>query len=244
MTDEIQNDVTQDVNVDFSAADSGQDLSGVAENATAEQAEQQEEKTLTQSQVNKLIAREKREAQQKTAREYEARMAQQTAQINAQSQQGASIMNDAQISQLVRQEAAKMAAEQQAGYIANAFESKMKQAFAQDPDFADDYDALNIEAHPRVLIMANELDNTADVIKEMAKNPSKFAQVLLLANAGSGELAKRELQSLSSSIKTNKAALQQKKAPSPLGQIKSSPALVGDGKPSVASFRSNPKYRG
>ena len=241
MTDENKDVSLSEENVNQADVLQDASLSKTDNCATSET----EEKTLTQSQVNKIVAREKREAEQKAARAYEQRLAEHSAEnVKNNGENANNNLSSSQIAKLVREEAARLAATQYATTVANAFESKIRQAIHADPDFSDDYDALNIEAHPRLVMMTNELENTADVIRDFARNPSKLANELLLANSGGEELAKRELSRLSSSIKTNKAALSQKKAPAPLGQIKSSSTTEVDDTHSIKSFRSNPKYRG
>lgn len=245
MTDEIQGgDIPVNVDVSATADSPVPEVSSEAESAPIE-TPIAEEKTLTQSQANKIIAREKREYAKKYEAEYQAKLAhERNALLASQSQppsQGYG-MTQEQIQLAIRQEAQKMSTESKVNDILTSFDSKIRQEIARDPDFADDYDALNIEAHPGLVLLTNQLDNTAEVIKELAKNPTKFSTVLMLANSGSHEMAKRELQRLSSSIKTNKAAENYKKAPAPLGQIKSSNVLTNDGKASVTSFRA--KFKG
>lgn len=236
MTDDIQ-DLSQvtDASSDVAMQDSG---------SVEQQAPAIEEKMLPQSQVNKLIAREKRETELKVKSAYEQRMAELAAQSQQQQTSSGQPLTMEQVDARIRQEAQLRAAQQNAAQIADAFEAKIKEAIRLDPDFADDYDALNIANHPELIMLTNQLENTADVLKELSQNPGKFSSVINLIEKGNRVLANRDLASLSKSITANKAALAQKKASAPLGQLKSSPTQKGDDSYSVSSFRANPKYRG
>lgn len=252
MTDELNQGVSTPASAESVApvADAGLNASNASESSIDTSAAiptatpEVVEKMIPQSQVSKIAAREKREAEQKTeARvraEYEQRIAQMQQASGGQEGQtfGGVQQNEAQMRQMIQQEAAKMAQYDQANRIAQDYTSKVKAEMINDPEFADLYDDLNIEQHPNLVLMVNSLDNTTAVIKDIAKNPSKFANVLMLANSGNVQLAHKELKRLSDSIKANELAKAQPQAAAPLSQLKPSNAGVGDGTDkSVSDFR-------
>lgn len=210
------------------------------------------EKMFTQSQLQAIAAKEARKAEEKTeARlraEYESRMSQ-----NApQPQQQASIggmpqVNHEEIQRLIRQEAFNMSREHQAKQIENDWVSAMNAEKAADPEFADLYEAIGIEQQPGLILSMVGMDNKAQVVKDLAKNPSKYANILMLANSGSPKLAQIELNKLSASIKANEEAKKQPKVDAPLSQIRPSNIGGDDGNfsnMSTTDFRSQPWLRG
>jgi ABC-type hemin transport system substrate-binding protein len=107
-----------------------------------------------------------------------------------------------------------------------------------DPEFAKLYDAMNIEAHPDLIIWMSGMDNKASVVKEMASNPTKFTNILMLARSGSTGLAKMELEKISASIKANQEAQKNAKSiDSPLSQLKPSNISSDNGDMSVSDYR-------
>ncbi len=189
------------------------------------------EKMIPQSEVNRIAARESRQAAEKARNEMKAQYERQAAQ--AQSQQTSQPQNlggmqqhsPDQLRQMIQEEAWKMSQHAMAQKIEQDWLSSMNAEKDNDPEFAQLYDALNIEAHPDLVLWANGLDNKVAVVKDIAKNPSKFSSILMLARSGSPELAKMELNKLSSSIKANEAASKQPQIDSPLSQIK--PSNIG-----------------
>ncbi len=116
-----------------------------------------------------------------------------------------------------------------------------------DPEFAGLYDALGIEAQPGLVIAMSGMENKAKVVKDLAKNPSKYANILTLANGGSPKLAEIELKKLSASIKANEEAKTRPKADAPLSQIRGSNIAGDDGNyshMSTTDFRNQPWLRG
>jgi hypothetical protein len=218
------------------------------ESAPVEQVtETQQEKMIPQSQVSRIAAREAREAadraRQETIAEYERRT-QEANREQASSIGGIQQQSPDQIRDMIRQEAMMMSRQAQAQQIESDFKSKIAAERMADPDFADSYDALNIEAHPELVIWANGLDNTAQIIKDLANNPAKYSNILMLAKSGAPMLAQKELQKLSQSIKANLAAQKQPKAPDPLSQIKPSSIGVDNGSMEVSDYRNQDWLRG
>lgn len=203
----------------------------VTEQATQEAAPVQE-KMLPQSQVNKIVAREAKQAAEKARREAQMEYEKlQTHKAVEEQQQSASQMGGIpqmtpqQIEQHIMQAAHRMSTQMTADKMAKDFESKIQAEIESDPDFGDVYDSMNIAAHPELVIWMNGMDNSAKVVKELGHNPAKFAHILMLAKSGMPQLAQKELGKIHDSIKTNQAALNQPKSKEPLDQL--SPSSIG-----------------
>jgi hypothetical protein len=211
-------------------------------------AEPVQEKMIPQSQVSKIAAREARQAAEKTRREmqaeYDKQQVQQQTEQPASQMGGMPQMSQEQIEQYIFNAAQKMSTQMTANKMAQDFESKIKAEIEADPDFGDLYDTLNIEAHPELIIWMNGMDNSAKVVKDLANNPTKFANILMLAKSGMGSLAQRELTKLSDSIKTNLAAQAQPKVKEPLDHLSPSSVGAGNGEMSVSDFMKQDWLRG
>jgi hypothetical protein len=198
------------------------------------------EKMFTQSQLQAIAAKEARKAEERAeARvrsEYESRMTQQTQQQSPED-----------IQRMIRQEAFNMSREHQAKQIETDWISAMDAEKASDPEFADLYDAIGIEAQPYLILAMAGMENKAQVVKDLGKNPSKYANILTLANGGSPKLAQIELNKLSASIKANEEAKKQPKVDAPLSQIRA-PNIGGDdgnySNMSTSDFRNQSWLRG
>ena len=209
----------------------------------------QAERMFTQAQAQSIAAKEARaaaeRAEARVRAEYESRQPQQTQQ-QAQPQNVGGIQQQSpeDIQRMIRQEAYNMSREHQAQQIEQNWKSAMDAEKLADPEFADLYDAIGIEAQPGLIIAMAGMDNKAQVVKDLAKNPSKYANILTLANGGSPKLAQLELNKLSASIKTNMDAKKTPKVDAPLSQIRSSNIGGDDGNMSVTDLRNQPWLRG
>lgn len=206
-----------------------------------------QEKMIPQSQLDKLIAREKRQAAEKARSETIAEFErQQVAKDTAQPVQnmgGIPQIPQEQLEQHIMAAARRMSVQMTADQMAKDFETKIQAEIQADPDFGDAYDQLKIAQHPELVIWMNGMDNSAKVVKDLAQNPSKYAHILMLAKSGMPELAQRELTKLHESIKSNQAALAQPKVKEPLDQL--SPTNVGgSGEKSVSDFQKESWLRG
>jgi hypothetical protein len=228
------------------------DISPVESQATPEV---QAEKMIPQSQVNKIAAREARKAEEKAAertrqqmmREFEERQTQSSSATppNTQNLGGMNQMSPEDFERRLYEAAHKIAAKQAGEKIATDYERKINEAKDEDPEFAQAYDESGMANHPQLIIWTNELENTADTVKEMVKNPEKFAQIMMLAATGAHGMAKNALKRLSGSIKANVEAQNQPQVKEPLSQIKPTNIGIADnGSLSVSDFKNQPWLRG
>lgn len=126
---------------------------------------------------------------------------------------------EAQAQEQLRAEAEKLAQD---------FQAKMKSGSEHFNDFNDIMAEFDPSAFPQLVYLANATDNTAAVMYELAKNPSKLATAAVLAERDP-RAAQNMINRLSASIRANEEAkAQEAKAqvnaplnrlqPSPIGQ--------------------------
>ncbi len=108
--------------------------------------------------------------------------------------------------------------------MVNSFVSKMQAAEQKYPGLEAELNRLNYN-DPRMhsfIQLANGMENTGDIMKEVIDNPSKM-ESLLNAAFNQPYQAQKMLSSLSESIKTNQTALaQDAQARDPMSQLKPS----------------------
>lgn len=201
-------------------------------------------KTFTSDTVKKVVEREKAKAFERGKREALMELQQQqsspsvpaetTQQIPAQQPQqsmglgGMPQMSQADIERMIN-ERAPLALQQhvqklQQDQMVNTFVSKMQLAEQQYPGLEQELNNLNYN-DPRMhsfIAMANQMENTGDIMKEVLDNPNKMESLLNMAYNQPYQ-AQKALKSLSDSIKTNQTAKAEEiQARDPLSQIKSS----------------------
>jgi hypothetical protein len=108
--------------------------------------------------------------------------------------------------------------------MVNAFVDKMQAAEQRFPGLEEKLNKLNYQdpAMHSLIEMANNLENTGDVINELVSNPSKMIQVLS-GIRDQPYLSQETLRSLSNSIKQNQeAAAENSQAREPMSKLKPS----------------------
>lgn len=217
------------------------------------------EKTLPQSEVNKLVGGVKAEAYEKGRAAALADFQQQQATpvpmtTHAPSFGGMPIPQD--ISVLVAQQVDQRFQEmnqkiqeqnnkEMGDKIANDFTTRLDAAKANHDDFDAVTEAFPFAAFPNTVLTSLNFENTGDIAYELAKNPGKMkliddlAQIDVL-NAKRGiqsNLAYREMHKLSESLRINKAAQNVKTANAPLSQLQPSPTGTDNGLKTTTDFR-------
>ena len=242
-------------------ADDDQNLDTGTESVTAEAASQETataapetptEKLLKQSDVNKIVGGAKLDAYEKGKRETLAEIERQKlAATQAEATTSQTLAGVPQTKEefdkAVDERAAQRAQQAQAERVAEQFVGKMQQGIEKYQDFETVVTKLDIPNLPgQIIDWANSMDNTADIMYELGKNPGKFANVLTLS-VTSPRLAYDEFNRLSSSIKQNQEA-QKKNAGNvnePLDQVKSSTNGTDSGKVTgVSALRKQAWLRG
>ncbi len=176
-----------------------------------------EQKMLTQEQVNALVGREKREAAEKARRQVEAEYAAKLEEVRAAAgQQNGSQMGGMQqqsvddiyrqIRERLLQEAQEEQQKAELKQVADTYYSRMSNGSKLFEDFGEVMGDFRPESFPQVVYLASQLDNTPQIMYELAKNPTKLAAIHSLALADPNQ-AKRALRQLSDSIAHNEQAV-------------------------------------
>jgi hypothetical protein len=122
------------------------------------------------------------------------------------------------------------------------YEQKVKSGMGKYPDFEKAVTELNLPQNPHLNVLANSVDNSADVLYDLANNPRKVADLHILAHTNPA-MAQREITALSNSIKQNEAAKAQAQPNSPIEQLKPQTQVsMGSGTATVSDLRKI--YRG
>jgi hypothetical protein len=220
----------------------------------AEEVEPQEE-TLTKDIVSKIVTRERRKAFEKGKREalmeLQAQQQQQSeaqqpeqmqAPQQAQSLGGIQQMSPADIERMIAEQLPRHLQEQatnmQHRQIVDSFVSKMEAAEQKYPGIQERLNDLDFASMAPLIQMANNMENTGDIMHELMENPMKMGNLLTLMYT-QPKLAEREMHSLSGSIKQNESAkAQEAQAQDPMSQLRPSPnAGLDNGNLSVSDFR-------
>lgn len=213
---------------------------------------EKQERLFTQQEVNDLVGRNKREAVERFQRQQMAKLSQNQDGSSQDGHQNASYGSSDEIRRIAAEESQRLmdkstadaqrnAQMESANRIATEFFTKLGTGKEKYQDFEKVMSDVEFQAIPHVVELANMTDNTADLMYELAKNPSKIANIQQLI-AISPKLAYAEMQKLSQSIKDNESAANVKLPNSPLSQLRPSSNTGADnGVLSVKDLRA--KYR-
>ena len=197
------------------------------------------EESLDKATVSKIVARERAKAYEKGKQEARMTMEQEQQQQSApQAPQPAAQtfggmpqapqMNPEDIQKLIAEHVPQylqqQAHEYQQKQFADGFINKMQAAEKQFPGLEQKLNDIDFTSPStlKLVQMANNMDNTGEIMNELIENPEKMGTLLNLINE-QPRLAQQRLASLSSSISTNrKAQEEEKSAQEPIGQLKSS----------------------
>lgn len=215
------------------------------------------EKMLSQSEVNRIVGREKAQVAERVRREMEAQYkrdldqppTKEPAPDNLEDKIFNRLMDKAkEFEELqAKKEQDRLEAEQreQLEKVASQYYLKMGHGKDKYSDFEEVMTDFDAAAFPQVALLAAHLDNTPDIMYELARNPHKLVQLNTLAER-SPKLAQRELEKLSKSIVDNQQAVENVKVPgAPLSRIKSSTTVGADnGKMTVRDLKKADWLRG
>lgn len=196
-----------------------QDLQGMPQDAAiGQQVLADDQKPLyNKVQVSDVVKRERDKAYEKGRRDREVELhsnsiqnpmqPQPSSQMNV-SPQGQQLSPDA-IKEMINREAPKAIQDHvralQVQQTANQFAQKMEAAEAKYPGLREKLNKLDYSTAAPVVQLANNMDNSADVMHELIENPMKMANMITLAYS-QPNVAQSAMQSLSQSIKQNEAA--------------------------------------
>lgn len=216
---------------------------------TAENAEP--EKTLPISRVEELVKKAKLKGRDSMQAELEALKAENDALKSGGSMGGMAVAVDPEaIKQQILQDLqnqfqqaneqrAQEELEREAQKVGDTYRAKMSSGKDQYEDFETVMADFNPAAFPNLAFLATQLDNTADIMYELMKNPSKWATAAVLSERDP-KAAQNMLSKISASIKANQQAKQEEKeVPAPLSRLSSAPTGQDAGTPnSVRDFKS------
>lgn len=126
--------------------------------------------------------------------------------------------------------------EQAAYHIAQKFKSSMESGKAKYSDFDEKVKDMDFGGMSPLIALATETGIPEDIVYDLADNPQKITHLMILAHTQPA-LAKREMDKLAASIKTNQAAQQQASPRAPLSQIQPSTVGTDSGQMSVTDYR-------
>jgi len=228
--------------------------------------EQPAEKMLTQSQVNAIVQREKQQAATRATQQAELQYQQQMEQMNRQQQapqqppqqqqnmqQGSMQSRDEsadamyqQVQERFNKEMQQRQVESEIAQVAQSYLQKM----GSGKDSYEDFDQITADfdpsAFPQLVYLVAGMDNAAEVVYDLAKNPSKLITLDALA-LKSPRQATAELNKLSQSIRDNRQAQADaggQQVNAPLDRMQPSRVSSGSGPMSINDLRSQPWLRG
>lgn len=238
--------------MDNSVMDNTSDTTQTQAENTASQ-----ERMLPQSQVNEIVGRAKQEAAERAVEAYKKQ--QQTSQSSYSEQpnygynQSQRALSEDDVKRLTSEELARQrdqwAKEHQekadadaAARIVNTYKEKIAPGKEKYEDFEAVTNNVDMRYYPNVVqLLADYVDNSHDVLYDLAKHRTKLAQIEQLC-AHNPQDAIYEVKRLSDSIKANEQTSQVKHAHSPLSQQR--PSTTGTDSGGTLSIRDlKRKYR-
>ncbi|WP_342227837.1 hypothetical protein [Rickettsiella endosymbiont of Rhagonycha lignosa] len=192
------------------------------------------EKTIPQSVVDNVVKQAKNHAYEQGKKVAKEELAQQ-ANTSASSQTSTPLTTE-DVQNMISNHTSQQVNEWQAQQIAQQFLSKLSLAKDKYPDFEETLANLEVHKFPEVVQLANNVDNTAEIMYELGKNPSKAVILKQLAQLNP-KMGALEIQRLSDSIKQNQAAKQGPIAHPPLSQLSPSLTKIDNGPVTVSDYR-------
>jgi hypothetical protein len=217
---------------------------------------QAQEKMLPQSKVNEIVQERLRQKENVLRQQHEKERAEwQSSQQSQSSMGGMNELSPESIQQMIEQATKKQQERltqewlvhnqaQQDENTVKSFVSKLQGASDKYADFDTKVAALQLDKIPNMVRLADEVENTQDVMYDLAENPAKLGNILALANdPNTYHLAKIAMQRLSDSIKQNESAQNVRHASNPLKPVRPSLSGTDNGSNGVSGQRKQPWLR-
>lgn len=226
------------------------DVANTPETPAAQNAPDEQDEMLPKSRVEELVKKAKLKGRDSMQAELDAIKAENAA-LRNQGMGGmpsAPAVNVDEIKQQIyqqiqdefqkaREAQAATDLDEQAKKIAMEYHTKMKSGSAKYEDFDEIMADFNPQAFPNLVFLANQVDNTPDVMRELVSNPQKWATVTVLSEKDP-TAAKKMIASISQSIKANELAkAQEKDVAPPLSRLTSSSTGKDSGRPGLKDFK-------
>jgi hypothetical protein len=204
---------------------------------------QQTEKFLSQTEVNGLIAAEKRRAYQRGLEESAKKSQSPVATNDVARSDSSSSVNDSKLQQLIDERIATLADNQrkeaeyrhyeaQASKLVADFASKCDEVRqAKDiPDFDEVMGSVDFGQFPALFEAASKLDNSPRILHHMILNNASLMYGLNALATSSPARAAAEIKRISDGLKLNANSKTFKQSPNPIGRIDSDTTDgLGDG---------------
>lgn len=216
------------------------------------------EKTLTTSQVNDIVKREKAHALERGRQQAQAEYQAELEKVRAESSGKPPATDGPDTSEIEkrvyekfmqdlqkhRDDVEKEAQERELKSIADQYYLKMGKGSQMFEDFNDVMGDFEPDKFPNAVMLAASMENTPEIMYELANNPSKLLEIDSLARTAP-KLAQKQLERLSKSISQNLEAKNNNvSAPPPLSKIKSSSVGMDSGKMTLKDFKNAPWLKG
>lgn len=228
----------------------------VTDNALENTLPPEPEKMIPQSQVDKIIkhktyqaSQHQRELEEKHKRELEEIRAQQ----QKQTQHNENVPRDMdanaiyqQVQERFNQDLQQRRLKDEMNRVATSYLSKMEQGKTSYDDFEEITKDFDPTAFPQLTYLVAGIDNAADVIYDLSRNPLKLAGLDRLAEKNPRQ-AQAELLKLSRSIMENKQAQSDENSSNvaePLDRLQSSRVSGSNGKLGIRDLRKQPWLKG
>jgi len=196
-------------------------------------------KTFAQEEVNSIVAAEKRRIEARHAEQLEALKSQQ-AQRNEEVPRNVDIDDiSRQVEQKISAEIERRQLENEMSSIAMKYTSSLENGRRDYEDFDKITEDFDPQAMPQLTYLVAGLDNAADVLYEISKNPQKLATLDYLALRNPRK-AQAEILKLSQSITENRKALNdaaETQTRQPLDRLSNSRAQADSGEMGIQDFR-------
>lgn len=206
------------------------------------------EKVLPAHRVDEIVKREKARAAEKARAEAEAihKMEIERLMSNQATPVDTSVIKKEVYEELM-QDLVKERQEAEQAYLRSELEKKAQQyhlKMGKGSELFEDFNEIigdfQHDSFPNAVFLATEMENTPEVMYELAKNPSKLLEIEQLAEKAPN-LARKQLAKLGQSISANIEAKQSvPNVPAPLSRVKSSTVGVDTGKKTVRDLRTEP----
>ncbi len=217
------------------------------------QAQIDQEKSFTQSELNDISGTVRRKSFDKG---FEAGLSQSQQETRSHhdvaNANGAASFNESKVRELVNTQLAEISKNQQAtidkhrideqaAQIFKSIDASAEAAKEKIPDFVEVMESVNgFVSTPGILSAVHTLDNSAEVLHYLAKNPSKIpALAALSSDVNMSKAAASELKVISDRLKQNDNAKNSPSAPNPISQIDTNvrDGIGGSEPDSIADFK-------
>jgi hypothetical protein len=217
----------------------------------AESAQQVQERLFKQSELNEIVGKVRHEAVESYKKQQQSQYAQQNQQPNYP--QNSKSLSEDDVKRLTSEELSRQrdqwtreAQEKADAEVAQRIVNSYKEKIAPGKDKYSDFEAVtnnvDMRYYPNVVqLLAEYVDNSHDVMYELAKNRTKLYQIESTCGHNPQD-AIYEIKRLSDSIKANEATSQMKHSNNPLSQQR--PSNTGTDSGNSLSMRDlKAKYR-